>query len=83
MVLLQYATEPDSYLSDVRSGRASASGTVQLFHPLALLAADNGVTLNFDFRLGYGQGGHGDEGAAREIVAEYFPPELGKAIKAR
>jgi hypothetical protein len=30
--------------------------------------------------LGYGQGGHGDEGAAREIVAEYFPPELGKAI---
>jgi hypothetical protein len=46
----------------------------------ALLAADDGVTLNFDFGLGYSQGGHGDEGAAGEIVAEYFPPELGKAI---
>src|SRR6516162_1018559 len=48
--------------------------------PMALLAADDGVTLNFDFGLGYGQGGHGDEGAAGKIVAEYFPPELGKAI---
>ena len=47
---------------------------------MALLAADNGVTLNFNFGLGYGQGGHGDEGAAGEIVAEYFPPELGKAV---
>ena len=48
--------------------------------PVALLAADNGVTLNFDFGLGYGQGGHGDEGAAGKIVAEYFPPELRKTI---
>ena len=53
----------------------STFGTVQ-----ALLAADDGVTVNFDFGLGYGQRGHGDEGAAREIVAEYFPPELCKAI---
>ena len=45
-----------------------------------LLAAEDGVALNLDFGLGYGQGGHGDEGAAGEIVAQYFSPELGKAI---
>jgi hypothetical protein len=55
--------------------RATASETVP-----ALFAADDGVALNFNFGLGYGQGGHGNQGAAGEIVAEYFPPELGKAI---
>src|SRR5215831_2660436 len=45
-----------------------------------LLAADDGVALNFDLGLGYGQGGDGDEGAAGEIVAEYFAPDLGEAI---
>ena len=47
----------------------------------ALLAADDGVALNFDFGLGYGQGGHGDEGAAGETVAEYFPPKPGRQAR--
>src|SRR5262249_16500667 len=45
-----------------------------------LLAADDGVALDFDLGFGNGQGGDGDEGAAGEIVAEYFAPELREAI---
>src|SRR5262249_19521626 len=58
------------------------SPPVQHVHSVApqLLAADDGVTLNFDLRFGNGQGGDGDEGAAGEIVAEYFASDLGEAI---
>src|SRR5262249_26608524 len=52
----------------------------QLSISLQLLAADDGVALNFDLGFGYGQGGGGDEGAAGEIVAEYFASDLGEAV---
>jgi hypothetical protein len=45
-----------------------------------LLASDDSVALNFDLGLGNGQRGDGDKGVAGEIVAKYFPPDLGEAV---
>src|SRR5258707_183754 len=60
---------------------ASSSPPVRCVPSVAprLLAADDGVALDFDLGLGDGQGGDGDEGAAGEIVAQYFAPKLGEA----
>src|SRR5262249_43745145 len=49
--------------------RARAAWAARMCHPIPrLLAADDGVALNFDLGLGNSQGGDGDEGAAGEIV---------------
>src|SRR5262245_61825125 len=65
-----------------RRGRPTATAVKNARHsiPMVPFAADDGVALNFDLGLGNGQGDDDDEGAAGEIVAEYFPPNLSKAV---
>src|SRR6516165_11936631 len=68
---------------EINSGIVPGSGPpIRCIHSMApqLLAADDGVALNFDLGFGNGQGGDGDERAAGEIVAEYFPSDLGEAV---
>src|SRR6516162_5777233 len=60
---------------EINSGIVPGSGPpIRCIHSMApqLLAADDGVALNFDLGFGNGQGGDGDERAAGELVAGFF-----------
>ena len=62
------------------AGRGALEDELSHSIPMALLAVDDGVALNFDLGVGNGQGGDGDESAAGKIVAEYLPSDLSEAV---